>query len=136
PAPATGPGRRARRHRRGHPERGGEPRRGVRGGGGGGTRQVCASCGSEHPETDPHARCPACRGLLEIRHDPPPQGGNALRALFDARAGVRRGPLASGVWRFTEAVLPTAGQHVLSYPEGNTPLLTSAPVAAWTGTPG
>src|SRR2546425_10066679 len=60
-------------------------RSGGGGGGGGGTRQVCASCGSEHPETDPHARCPACRGLLEIRHDPPPQGGNALRALFDAR---------------------------------------------------
>src|SRR2546427_10608929 len=80
-------------------ERRAEARRGMTGGGGGGgggTRQVCASCGSEHPETDPHARCPACRGLLEIRHDPPPQGGNALRALFDAPAGVRRGPLASG----------------------------------------
>src|SRR5256886_5670006 len=27
--------------------------------------QVCASCGSEIPETDPHPRCPRCRGLLE-----------------------------------------------------------------------
>src|SRR5439155_1127961 len=75
------------------------------------------------------------RALLELRHRPPAQGGNALRALFDARWGVRRGALASGVWRYGEAVLPTAGDHILSYPEGNTPLLASAPVARWAGAP-
>src|SRR6059036_3851247 len=99
------------------------------------TWQVCAACGSETPATDPHPRCPRCRGLLEVRHQPPAQGGNALRATFDARWGVRRGVLASGVWRYREAVLPTAGEHILSYPEGNTPLLASAPVARWTGAP-
>src|SRR6195256_592682 len=99
------------------------------------TRQVCAGCGSEFPETDPHPRCPRCRGLLELRHQPPAQGGNALRATFDARWGVRRGVLASGVWRYCEAVLPTAGEHILSYPEGNTPLLASASVAEWVGAP-
>ena len=99
------------------------------------TWQVCASCGSEIPETDPHPRCPHCRGLLEVRHRAPAQGGNALRATFDARWGVRRGPLASGVWRYGEAVLPTAGDHILSYPEGNTPLLASAAVAHWAGAP-
>ncbi|HYT03813.1 MAG TPA: threonine synthase [Gemmatimonadales bacterium] len=100
------------------------------------TRQLCASCGGETPDTDPHSRCPRCRGLLEVRHRPPTQGGGALRALFDARLGVRRGPLASGVWRFTEVVLPAAGPAVLSYPEGNTPLLTSDAVAVWAGAPG
>src|SRR5213079_1854128 len=99
------------------------------------TWQVCASCGSEIPETDPHPRCPRCRGLLELRHEPPAQGGNALRATFDARWGVRRGVLASGVWRYSEAVLPTAGEHILSYPEGNTPLLASAAVRRWAGAP-
>ena len=99
------------------------------------TWQVCGSCGSETPETDSHTRCPRCRGLLEVRHQPPAQGGSALRATFDARWGVRRGVLASGVWRYREAVLPTAGEHILSYPEGNTPLLASAPVARWAGAP-
>jgi threonine synthase len=100
------------------------------------TWQVCAACGSEIPETDPHPRCPRCGGLLEVRHQAPPQGGQALRATFDARRGTWRGPLASGVWRFREAVLPTAGEHVLTYPEGNTPLLESAAVARWAGSPG
>ena len=100
------------------------------------TWQVCAACGSEIPETDPHPRCPRCGGLLEVRHQAPAQGGQALRATFDARRGVWRGPLASGVWRFREAVLPTAGEHLLTYPEGNTPLLESAPVARWAGSPG
>ncbi|HVH66576.1 MAG TPA: threonine synthase [Gemmatimonadales bacterium] len=98
-------------------------------------RQVCAACGNEIPETAPHPRCPRCHGLLEVRQPPPLQGGNALRATFDARTAVRRGPLASGVWRFTEAVMPTAGPHILSYPEGNTPLLASAAVAGWVGAP-
>jgi len=95
--------------------------------------QVCAACGYEGADTDPHPRCVRCHGLLEIRLPPPPQQGNALRALFDARLAVRRGPLASGVWRFAEIVLPTAGSHILSYPEGNTPLLASSAVAAWVG---
>ncbi|HEY6155817.1 MAG TPA: threonine synthase [Gemmatimonadales bacterium] len=101
------------------------------------TRQLCTSCGSEIPETDPHTRCPRCRGLLEVHHRPPAGaggGGGALRATFDARWGVRRGVLASGVWRYREAVLPSAApEEVLSYPEGNTPLLTSPAVARWAG---
>jgi threonine synthase len=101
-----------------------------------GSVQVCAACGNETPETDFHTRCPHCRGLLEVRHQPPVQRGPALRATFDARWGIRRGPLASGVWRYCEAVMPTAGDSILSYPEGNTPLLAHATVARWTGVRG
>jgi threonine synthase len=90
-----------------------------------GTRQRCASCGSEFPETAPNARCPSCQGLLEIHHAAPAVTGGALRALFDSR------PQASGVWRFREIVLPTA-EAILSYPEGNTPLLARPVVSRWT----
>jgi len=99
------------------------------------TWQLCTSCGSEIPETDPHTRCPQCHGLLEVRHQRP-AGAGALRATFDARWGVRRGVLASGVWRYREAVLPSAAtEDVLCYPEGNTPLMTGAAVARWAGVP-
>jgi len=89
-----------------------------------GTRQRCASCGREFPETAPHPRCPNCRGLLEIQHTAPTVRGQELRALLDRR------PHESGVWRFKEIVLPTA-QDLLSYPEGNTPLLVRPSVAQW-----
>ncbi len=97
------------------------------------SRQVCAACGHELDELDRRPRCPDCRGLLEVRHDPPPVTGDALRAVLDTRCGARRGVFASGVWRFRELVLPAAHDPVVSHPEGNTPLLVSPPVAAWTG---
>ncbi|HYT71302.1 MAG TPA: threonine synthase [Gemmatimonadales bacterium] len=97
------------------------------------TRQRCAGCGGETPDTDARPRCPQCGGLLELRHAPPPEQGAALRALFDGRAELGPGPLGSGVWRFREIVLPAAGDAVISYPEGNTPLVSSRAVAAWTG---
>ena len=81
-------------------------------------------------ETDPRLRC-ECGGLLELRHDRSPQTGAALRALFDARRGAPHGPFLSGVWRYREMVLPTAGDDVVTYPEGNTPLLRRPAVTAW-----
>jgi len=88
------------------------------------TRQRCASCGKEFSETDPHPRCPSCRGLLAIEHAAPALTGRELRGLFDGR------PHRSGVWRFQEIVLPTA-QDIISYPEGNTPLLARPIVSRW-----
>ena len=95
--------------------------------------QLCAACGHQLDETDRRSQCPECGGLLEIRHPPPGATGAALRALLDARCGVRRGVFASGVWRFRDLILPTAGDDVVSYPEGNTPLLTRPTVAEWAG---
>ena len=95
--------------------------------------QRCPACGHQLDERDPVQRCPRCGGLLELEHPPPPARDGALRALFDARAGIRRGTLASGVWRYRELVLPSAGDDVVSYPEGNTLLLERPSVARWTG---
>ncbi len=94
--------------------------------------QVCAACGRVFSETDPRLQC-ECGGLLEVRHDHagPSLTGAALRALFDVRRGAPHGPLLSGVWRYREMVLPTAGDDVITYPEGNTPLLRRPAVAAW-----
>jgi threonine synthase len=56
--------------------------------------------------------------------------------LFDERLAVRTGPHASGVWRFSEVVLPAASGNIVSYPEGNTPLLDRAAVSEWAGVSG
>jgi threonine synthase len=96
------------------------------------SRQVCAACGREFSETDPRLQC-ECGGLLELRHDRSSLSGAKLRALFDGRRGAAHGPFLSGVWRDREMVLPTAGDDVVTYPEGNTPLLRRPSVTAWAG---
>ena len=94
--------------------------------------QRCASCGSQYPDTDPSPRCTSCGGLLEVVHQPPPARGAELRAVF----AQRRSEGSSGVWRYRELVLPNAGDHIVSHPEGNTPLLGRDRVAAYAGVEG
>lgn len=98
------------------------------------TVQVCATCGDVLGELDPMVRCD-CGGLLEIRHDPPVEDGASLRRLFEERWGQRNAINLSGVWRYRELVLPTAAEHAVTHPEGNTPLLHRERVGHWAGLP-
>ena len=88
--------------------------------------QVCARCGKELPASSPQSQCPGCGGLLEVAYRTLSPDGSAanLREVFAARRGGS-GPLnASGVWRYREVVLPDVREEdVVTYPEGNTPLL-------------
>ena len=93
------------------------------------SHQRCASCGSQYPDTDASPRCAACGGLLEVVHEPPAVRGGELRAIFAAR----RSEGSSGVWRYRELVLPNAGEHIVSHPEGNTPLLARDRVSSYVG---
>jgi threonine synthase len=94
--------------------------------------QRCDGCGSELSDLDPRTECPACGGLLEVRHHTRDRGAS-LRAAFDSRRGLGSGARHSGVWRFEEIVLPAAGDSVVSHPEGNTPLVKRDAVARWAG---
>jgi threonine synthase len=94
--------------------------------------QVCIACGNEMVETDPHPRCNVCGGLLEIHHRPPHVTPAELLQRFTERRGGSPGANASGVWRFREIVLPSA-DAVVSYPEGNTPLLHRVALDRWSG---
>jgi threonine synthase len=80
------------------------------------------------------SQCPDCGGLLEVRQREPAVRGRALARVFAERRGALSVPDASGVWRFRELVIPEA-MAVVSFPEGNTPLLESAPVARWAQLP-
>jgi threonine synthase len=97
--------------------------------------QRCASCGSQFPDTDASPTCASCGGLLEVVHAPPALLGAELRALF-ARRRLDGSDRGSGVWRYQEIVLPGAGDHIVSHPEGNTPLLYRDRVAGWAGADG
>jgi threonine synthase len=98
--------------------------------------QLCPRCGRELAISSTEAQCPDCGGLLEVRQRAPSarEGGRTLRTLFAGRRGGAEPLDASGVWRFRELVLPGArAEEVVTYPEGNTPLLSGEPVARWAG---
>jgi len=94
--------------------------------------QVCGTCGAERDLLDPGLECP-CGGLLDVRHDPPPEDGRSLQRLFAGRRSSSAVPDRSGVWRYRELVLPGVEHLVVSHPEGNTPLLDRQAVARWAG---
>ena len=95
--------------------------------------QSCIACGNEVIETDPNPRCGGCGGLLEVHHRPPEIPASELIQRFNERRGDAPGATASGVWRFQEIVLPSA-DAVVSYPEGNTPLLHRVALDQWAQT--
>jgi threonine synthase len=75
-------------------------------------------------------RCPSDH-LLDVH---PPLGnltGEQWRILFDQRLASPIGLNRSGVWRYRELITPVDVDTTVTFPEGNTPLIASAPVAAW-----
>src|SRR5262249_26537632 len=84
----------------------------------------CLRCSRVRPLTDIVVRCD-CGGLLEVRH---PLGEFRASAAewkrrFESRWRAREDPLASGVWRYQELVLPgIPAEAIVSLREGSTRL--------------
>ena len=77
-------------------------------------------------------RCRRCGGLLSLECAVPSEAGEALQARFAKRLTGTTPLDASGVWRYRELVLPDVDE-VITYPEGNTPMLRRASVEKWCG---
>ncbi len=91
----------------------------------------CPSCEARQPFDAPITRCPACGGLLEV--DRPDQPAD-IAARFADRGRCSAWLSRSGVWRFRELILPEARDaDVVSWPEGNTPLIERESVSSWAG---
>lgn len=61
--------------------------------------------------------------LLEVVHTSPATlKKQVTKELLHQRLSRMTGPLASGVWRYKELLLPIQDQHIISKPEGNTNL--------------
>ncbi|HEX6607103.1 MAG TPA: threonine synthase [Chloroflexia bacterium] len=83
---------------------------------------ACAVCGRQYHRDEVRYRCD-CGETLEVAFapdDPVRQG--ATKALFDARRAARRGPGASGTWRFRELLPAFGDDEIVSKLEGNTNL--------------
>lgn len=91
------------------------------------TELRCMECGASYPIDSVLFRCPACDGLLDVRHDVTAlQSVSAAdwRKRFEERFRQGRFPYSSGVWGKKEWVLPGIDdQHIVSLGEGATPLV-------------
>lgn len=76
--------------------------------------------------------CATCGSLLEVFNSFDGVDGSGLRELWQERRLSRRRIDVSGVWRFRE-MLPfvTDEQHIVTLPEGNTPLFEAPAAAAY-----
>ena len=81
--------------------------------------------------------CATCGSLLEVSNSFDGVDGSGLRELWQERRLSRRRIDVSGVWRFRE-MLPfvTDEQHIVTLPEGNTPLFEAPAAAAYAGLDG
>ena len=96
-------------------------------------RLTCPRCGLYFNERSFHSACSNCGALLDldVQTDAKPA---ELRRVFGERLTAMTGIDRSGVWRYREIVMPTVGPgEIVSYPEGNTPLIESAAVASYAG---
>jgi threonine synthase len=94
----------------------------------------CINCQRWYPLRDVIYRCPDCGDLLDVVYPRPTEDVAALKRRWRRRRGSDKLIDRSGVWRFRE-LLPFYDREsqLITYPEGNTPLLDAPRSAAYAG---
>ncbi len=94
----------------------------------------CIACANEVPTDQVVYHCPACGDLLDVVYQYPPIDPYQLKQCWLERRQSMRPVDQSGVWRYRE-LLPFLRQEsdVVTYPEGNTPLLEAPRSSAYAG---
>ncbi|MDE0127641.1 MAG: threonine synthase [Bryobacterales bacterium] len=96
-----------------------------------------ANCRKRYELSEVIYSCATCGSLLEVFNSFDGVEGSGLRELWQERRLSRRRIDVSGVWRFRE-MLPfvTDERHIVTLPEGNTPLFEAPAAAAYAGLDG
>ena len=94
----------------------------------------CISCKRMFPLREIIYRCPECGDLLDVVYPRPDEDLDKLKARWRRRRASTRPIDSSGVWRYRE-LLPFYDRldQLVTYPEGNTPLLDAPRSAAYAG---
>lgn len=94
----------------------------------------CINCQRWYPVREVIYRCLECNDLLDVVYPRPIEDVEGLKRRWRRRRGSERLIDRSGVWRFRE-LLPFYDREdqVVTYPEGNTPLLEGPRSASYGG---
>ena len=94
--------------------------------------QQCATCGNRLDELDPRTTCPQCGGLLDVMFHTPAGRAADLRRQFNSAVTISGDARKiSGVWRYADLVMNASPETIVSFPEGNTPLIANPRIASW-----
>jgi threonine synthase len=84
----------------------------------------CIDCHATYSTAEPLYRCPNCGDLLDVTYDLPPLDPSEVKQLWRERRQSRAPIDISGVWRYRELIpFYDDEAQIVTYPEGNTPLL-------------
>ncbi len=96
-------------------------------------------CSAKHAIDEVVYTCEECGGLLDVEHDVEAlqqRSPEEWKALFHTRAAVLSGVYSSGVWAKKEWVCPhIPDEDIVSFGEGNTPLLAIPRLGSQIGLP-
>ncbi|MEG2074971.1 MAG: threonine synthase, partial [Victivallaceae bacterium] len=92
----------------------------------------CVRCGKEYDLSKVRYNCD-CGGILDLTRDLSKVDGGELKALFDSRWGMKRGALASGVWRYKELIFDLPEEQIVTRQEGNTRLYPAGRAGEYAG---
>lgn len=94
----------------------------------------CIECATRFSIAKPVYRCEACGDLLDVVYDFSTMDPPAMKALWQDRKKSEIPVDVSGVWRFRE-LIPFCDdeRHIVTFPEGNTPLIDAPHCARYAG---
>ena len=93
---------------------------------------ICIRCQAEYDMKSVRYTC-ECGGTLDVKHDLSRLDGAALKAEWEKRWKMKRGPLSSGVWRYKELILDLPEDMIVTRQEGNTRLYEAGLAGEYAG---
>ena len=92
----------------------------------------CVSCGQKYDLASVRYNCD-CGGILDVRRDLSKIDGQKLKETWENRWGIKRGVMASGVWRYKELILDLPEDQIVTRQEGNTRLYDAGKAGEYAG---
>ncbi len=94
----------------------------------------CIECQTTFETSEPRYRCPECNDLLDVVYDFPDLDVDQMKHTWRQRRASLASIDVSGVWRYRELIpFYKHESQIVTYPEGNTPLLEAPGCAEYVG---
>jgi len=94
----------------------------------------CIRCRTTFETSEPLYRCRECGDLLDVVYDFPHLDVEQVKQTWRQRRASRAPIDVSGVWRYRELIpFYEDESQIVTYPEGNTPLLAAPRCAGYVG---